>query len=213
MLKHKTDLKERDIDSSKRNIDVHFLDDGAAIFLELPSAQELLSLNEGYKAKFSITSLAQKDTLNLVIRWRHELERLQSKYDRFKHSSNYLVNLASLADMVGENALAAEYLEAASQLDDSRYIKNEIGNSLLKQKKFSDAENFFNHINIDDDLYPKLRLAFFSVLNNDIPKSKGFIEAALAFSPDNYEANLFYGTLCLWAGELEKAIRSFRIAI
>jgi tetratricopeptide (TPR) repeat protein len=191
MLKHKTEVKERDIDPSPRNIEVYFLDNDGSIHLELPSAQEIALLRDNYKPKFSVSSLSERDGLNLRGAFKAELDDLLTKYDRYKDSPNYLVRIANLSELVGDNRLAEEYMRSAYEKDSDTYKKHQIGNSLVHQNRLGDAEDYFYQI--DDDLSPyvKLRLAFFAAVNQKVDQSMAFLEDALELEPDNYDANLF----------------------
>lgn len=213
MLKHKTDLKERDISVSDRGINIYFLENGESVLLELPSAEELAQLKAGYTGKFSVEKLSSKDVFGLYDSYRDELERLSRMSEKYKDSSTFLVNLANLSDLMGDYATSEKFLREATKFDNAELIKHEVGESLIKQNKLAEASSFFKLIDKDNDSYTKVRLAYFCALNGDFDLTRQYVEEALKIAPDSYENNLFYGALSLWAGELEMAVRSFRVAI
>lgn len=213
MLKHKTEVKERSISVSARAIDIYFLENSESVVLELPSAEELALLKTKYSGKFSVEKLTTKDVFGLRDSYRSELQRLASKYEQYNDSSTYLVNLANLADLIGDFPLSESYLKKASEVDSSKLIRHEFGESLLKQKRFNEATDFFKNIDNDSDSHTKLRLAYFFALNGELDKTREYVKQALHISPDSYETNLFHGALSLWAGDLERAVRSFKVAI
>ena len=213
MLKNKSDLKERDIEFSPRNIDIHFLDNGDSIILELPSADELMILKEKYTPKFSISSLPHKDIFNSRQQYKDELNRLQNKYEKYKESSSYLVNMSNLASLIDDDTNVKKYLDEASKVDTASYIKHEIGNYFIKKKDFDTARTYFLSIDNQNDVYTKLRLAYFSTLNEDLEQAQVYVEEARDIEPDNYDVNLFYGAILLCRKELEQAVRAFKVAL
>ncbi|MES9904903.1 MAG: hypothetical protein ABW168_19785 [Sedimenticola sp.] len=212
MLKHKTNVKTRDVKVVSRNIEILFLDDVEPLVLELPSADEIALLRDGYEFKISYPEIAKTDNFNLKEKYQHEIDRLLEKYEKYEHSPSYLVGLSNLSELVGNDEDVAKYLTQAEEKDESTYIKHEIGDNLIKRGLVNDAQKYFSSLDLNEDLYANLRLAYFSTVNSDMDAAEAFVSKALEIDELSYSARLFFGAICLWKRNFEQAVLNYKIA-
>ena len=212
MLIHKTNLKARDVKVTSRNIEIMFLDGVDPLVLELPSAEELEHLRDGYEYKISYPEIAQYDIFNLKEKYQYEIDRLLEKYKKYEGSSSYLVGLSNLSELVGKDEDARKYLEEAGKRDDSNYIKHEIGSILINSGSTEEAYNHFLSLDLENDAYANLRLAYFSVVNNEIEEAEAHVKKAIEIDESSYSSRLFYGAICLWKKDHEQAVLNYKIA-
>jgi tetratricopeptide (TPR) repeat protein len=212
MLNSKSEVNDRDVKIVPRSIDIIFFDQNSPIAIEIPSAEELSEFRIGYELKLSIPEVSQNDVFNLRSQYQDEFKRLVEKFDDKDISKTYLLNLADLAEYSNDNEKAFTYIKRAIELDETNYSKNKLGDNYVNRGLKEDANKYFNSIASSGNGYAHLRTAYFHLLNRNLDGASLHIEQALAIDPLDFKSRLFHGALCLYKGELEKAIRSFKIA-
>ena len=110
MLLNKSAITTRDAKLTPKSIEIQFFEDGVHLALELPSAEELASIRDGFRIKLSFPDISKKDILNLREQYQDEINYLLGKYSKYKESSSYLVDLSNLSEMLGKNGEAFGYL-------------------------------------------------------------------------------------------------------
>lgn len=213
MLNHKSQLMRRGVDVLPRDIDIFFNDNAVCpLRFTLPSEQEIGEFKKGHRVQISICEIADNDPLGVFQSLSSEYMLLSEKYEKFSESSTYLTRLSNMSELLGNLEESKDYIKKAIEMDEDPFLKNELGDILLKQGHKKDAERLFLSNEIDTDLYSNLRLAFLATSENDIDSAEKYVKNALIIDPLSYKARMFHGAIELWLGNWEYAIRSFRVA-
>jgi tetratricopeptide (TPR) repeat protein len=212
MINHESELNERDVKIVPRAIDIIFFDQDSPIALELPSAEELLDLRNNYDLKLSIPEIVKNDIFGIKDQYRNEFKRLVDKFGDEDISKTYLLNLADLADHSDDHDKAFSYINRAIKLDKTNYSKNKLGDSLIAQGLNENAFEHFKSIVNTEDVYSHLRLAYLYTLEKKLVQAEEHVQHALNIDEIDFKARLFHGAICLWKGDIQSAILSFKIA-
>lgn len=214
MLDEKSKIRNRDIEIQKRSVEVYFFDkEGFSASLEVPSPEELDVLRDAAQLKLSPKGLQRlQDPFGLRARQEEELNRKLDKYHKYSDSSTYLVRLANLTENMEGSSAAHSYLKRASQIDTDITLKHELGENLVSQDEFLQAEELFHDCDLSHDVYANLRIGSLLILQNKINEAEEYVLRALDIDPCSHEAQMFEGTICLSRGHAELAVRRFKTA-
>ncbi len=212
MFDLKLETDSRDVQLVPRNIDV-YIDDGFPFALELPSANELMKLESLEQPSFSVKQLVEQDTASIQDECQREIRRLLKHRDRFESSASFYKHLSNFTDLMGDYEQSREYISQALERTDSLYLRQELGENIIKQGFNDDALEYFENLAVEEkDVYSLLRVAYFHAINGDLDKVKQRVLDAYEIDNSDFGVQMFLGVLCLGKGENEMAIRCFRVA-
>ncbi|MEI6545254.1 MAG: tetratricopeptide repeat protein, partial [Methylococcales bacterium] len=100
----------------------------------------------------------------------------------------------------------------AKKLSYDPFFDHRIGDNLIFRNQTAEAEKLFLSLDLKNDVYANLRLAYFSIQKNDFDAASIFVQSALEIDYLDYSARMIDGVLRLIHGDYELAIQSFRVA-
>lgn len=196
-----------------RPIELVFADNGlSSLTLILPPLEDMAEMDSLRRVHFSLKEFAANQWDRLADIFTGELDALEQKSERFGDSPTFLNRLANLAEITGDRVREEGYLQRMRQLSDDEFVEHRLGDNLIAQNMHPEAEKLYSQLNLSQDAFANLRLAFFHVQRRDLNAALPYVTRAVEINPLDFSARLFEGSLRLVRGEYELAIQSFRFA-
>jgi len=213
MLNNTVPVAPKELSVVSSPVEVVLAEDGSnPLALVLPPFDDLAEIESLRGRNFSLRERVQFHWRDLEDRFAVELEALQRKRSRFANSPSYLGKLADIAELAGKQQVELEALRGAiGNGGDVRFARR-LGDVLIGQLRYTEADQFFSGTSLRDDWYVKLRLAFLRIREKDYESAILFATRALEIAPFNFATLLLHGGLQLVSGQFERAIRDFRSA-
>lgn len=180
--------------------------------LVLRPDSDLRAINELPKRRLSVRKLADQMEVEFRDVFRHELEQLRGKLDRFQGSTALIGKLASLAREAGEHESERAFLQEAAAVSGDAYFENRLADSMLRAGETARARVLLEALRGKDDLPGLLKLAAILVRGAELSRARTLVDRAIDLDPSDFGARLFDGGLCLAEGNFRGAIHSLRIA-
>ena len=213
MLNYKTEIVTRNVEIIPKDIEIYFNEDERNIIrLILPSMEEISDFRSNVKFQLSISEIVQENNIELYSGFKDVYEQEILKYEKYGDSSTYLTKLSNYCELFGDLETSKKHAKKSTEIDPDVFHKHELAEVLIKQGMQGDAESIFSACDLNKDVHANLRLAYFSIIHNDIPKAKMYVEKANSIIPDNFKTRMFLGAINLWERDWERAILNFKIA-
>ncbi len=213
MLSNKGAVGQRRLSVAPSPIEIVLADDEAGplalILPPLDDMEEMESLKDGH---FSLRAHAEIGQGELGHYFTDELATLERKRARFADSPTFLAKLADMAELAGNREAEFGYLRAASAIHNDPNVQHRIGDNLIARRKLGDASRLFGGLNLANDEYANLRLAYLKIQEGDLDGALRSATMAVEVAPDDFGCLLLEGALRLAHRQFERAIRSFRVA-
>lgn len=208
-------IKKEKMEVERREIEVVLEDDSLRpIKLSFPAVDDLESIRDSFFSKISVHEIAEDIDLCDVITLQSELEKYYSKFEKFKDSPTFLIQIASLHQLLHENEKAEEILRDAYRRFGCEHLRHALGDELVLRNKITDAEALYAEVGEDsDDAHTLLRKAFFALNAHKTDVAERLITKAESIDPLDYTTLVFKGGIELYKGEYDRAIRNFRLAV
>lgn len=216
MLNNKADISQRKVVIKPSELIAYFgQEDEGSLVLELPSAEQLREFREDFSrhTKISLSSIAELNNEKKTQTYKYILAQLDEKKEKYGDSSTYLIHRSNILKDLGEDKEATENILRASLYDNRPYLKNLLGDSYIFNNEYKKARELFQSKELSNDLYSLVRMAYFSVIDNDFETAQDFINKALEIDSTDYNSRMFDGVLKLHNQQWELAVRSFRVAL
>lgn len=213
MLTNNLPIQRDKLEVTPRPVELMFAEDGLApLTLILDPLEDLAEMNAHRQMNFSLKEYAAVEWDKIASVFAEEMEALQYKEARFHNAPTFINRLANLAELAGDRKREEDFLLRIRELVDDEFVEHRLGENLLAQGKSADAEELFSNLNLQQDAYANLRLAFFQVKRRDLDAALLFVDRAVSIDPLDFGVRLFEGSLHLVRGEYDLAIQSFRFA-
>lgn len=213
MLGAKLPNEQTDVVVQPSVIEVVLAEEGAApLSLISPPFEDLSEINAFRGTEYSLKDIANNawdSTRELFV---HQLDSLKNKSSVYGDSPTYLNRLANWAELAGKYEEEEKFLKLASQKTHDYFFSHKLGENLINQHRFVEAEKFFSEQNLETDMRANLRLAYFHTQRKNIDGAMFAVKKAISIDPLDFSARLFEGALYLINGFYRQAINSFRIA-
>lgn len=194
-------------------VELMFSEDGVApLTLILDPLEDIAEMDAHRKMNFSLKEFADVEWDKMANIFAEEMESLQNKDARFHNAPTFINRLANLAELSGDREREESFLLRIRELVDDEFVAHRLGENLLARDKVADAETLFLNLNLQQDAYANLRLAFFEVRRRNLDKALVFVDRAVSINPLDFGVRLFEGSLHLVRGEYDLAIQSFKFA-
>lgn len=175
--------------------------------LEMPSIRKLQS---GEKMINDVTFEVQQRAQWVDSILQQEFERLVNKQVQFGWTFRLAAKLSGLAIQLGKTDEAIRFIRHALDLREDRSLRFELAELLRQKGEREEASRILSGLN-DVDFEPAiLKLAELKVYERDLESAKANVMRALTLAPNSWRANLLSGTISLFRGELDSAIRELR---
>ncbi|MBR8064354.1 tetratricopeptide repeat protein [Burkholderia ambifaria] len=185
---------------------------GSVLSVLMPPIEDIAEIDRLKVAQFSIDEVMIRNSAISGSAFSVELSEQLKKQSLHAYSPVFNNRLANLAQLAGDRDLEERFLKKAVELSGESYFFDRLGENLILQERFADAEKLFSERNLEKDLHANLRLAFFHVKRSDFSAASKILNRAVEIDPLDYSSRLFQGSLSLVAGDPLSAIRVFRIA-
>jgi len=208
-------VKKESIEVERKEIEV-ILDDESLrpIKLSFPAVDDIESIRKSFFSKISVHEIAEDIDIWDVRTLRSELEKYYSKYDQYKDSPTFLIQLASLHQMLHENEKAEEILWDAHRRFDREHLRHALCDELVMSNKITEAEALYSEVTEDSgEAHTLLRKAYFAINAHETDVAERLIARADLIDPFDYNTLVFKGGIELYKGECDKAVRNFRLAV
>ena len=213
MLENNLPQTDKDIVVGRIPIEIIIEDEGLMpLSILLPSLEDILEMKALKNTHFSLKEHAEQAFSQFRQGFKDELESLEKKSERFSNSPTFLNRLANFAEFSGQREKEAEFLNLAKKLSYDPFFDHRIGDNLIFRNQTAEAEKLFLSLDLKNDVYANLRLAYFSIQKNDFDAASIFVQSALEIDYLDYSARMIYGVLRLIHGDYELAIQVFRVA-
>lgn len=213
MLTNNLPIQHDKLEVIPRPVELLFADDGVApLTLILDPLEDLAEMHAHRKMNFSLKEYAAVEWDKMAGIFAEEMQVLQHKEDRFHNAPTFINRLANLAELAGDRSREENFLLRIRELVDDEFVEHRLGENLLARGKIDDAEKLFTGLNLQQDSYANLRLAFLQVKRKDLDAALLFVDRAVSIDPLDFGVRLFEGSLHLVRGEYDLAIQSFRFA-
>jgi tetratricopeptide (TPR) repeat protein len=214
MLTNNVPTSDKDIVVERTPIEIVIINEGGIpLSLLLPSFEDILEMKALECTHFSLKEHAAEAFLKFQQGFKDELESLERKSDRFSNSLTFLNRLAIFAEFSGQREKEAQFLNLAKSLSHDSFFDHRLGDNLIFRNEALEAEKLFASLDLDNDIYANLRLAYFSIQREDFNAASVFVHKALEIDSLDYGARIIEGVLRLIQGDYELAIQSFRAAV
>jgi tetratricopeptide (TPR) repeat protein len=187
-------------------------DGSRALTLVLPPLDDLAEIDA---LKSQLVSLDESSDLLLEERRERLAAVLKShkhKLERFSDSPILLNRLAILAAASGDREQESYFLELARDSADDDFFAHRYADNLVATKKYKEAREIFESMDLRVDAQANLKLAAFHLRDDDFNLAEDYVRQALEIDPLNFNVRLFDGGLALAKAQYDRAIHSFRIA-
>jgi tetratricopeptide (TPR) repeat protein len=191
---------------------VLFEDGLSPLSMVLPPYEDMAEIASFKDGNYSISDLMAGTSEHDVLAMNRERARLERKREIFSSSPTFWNRLANIASVASDGDAEASYLDHAVRLSPDEFFMNRIGENLVARERLSEAEKFFQKLDLDTNLHANLRLAAFFAAKKDIASASARVAQALKIDPLDFNARLFDGALKLFIGEHASAILSFKVA-
>ena len=213
MLTPELPKKQEELIVLPQDIQVVLLEDNSeSLSLILPPIEELQEIEMLKSEQVSVRDKSFATETSLALGYKQELGRLKLKLARFSKSPTFLNRIANLAAAAGDRDEEAEFLMLANKLHADAFFAHKIGDNLVARNLGSQAKRHFAGLNLENDVYANLRLAYFHVHENELIRAAECVARAVEIDPLSFSARLFEGGLRLARRDFEGAIHSFRVA-
>lgn len=213
MLANKLPEEQANVIVVSRPIEVVLTEEGVTpLSLVLPPLEDLMDMRALQHASFSLSEYAQATWAKFEGVFRHELSLLEQRADEFSESPTFLNHLANLAELGGDRDKEGRFLAIGHKKFGDVFFKHRVAENLIVRHKTVEAEKLFREMDLRQDVFANLRLAYFHVQRREIDSAFEAVARAVGIDPLHYGARLFEGALRLLRGEYQSAIHSFRIA-
>lgn len=213
MLTNNLPVQHENMVVAPRPIELIFAEYGLTpLTLILQPLEDIAEMNAYSTVNFSLKEFAAIEWEKFGSIFAGELEALEHKDDRFRDAPTYLNRLANLAELSGDRSREESFLQRVRDVADDEFVAHRLGENLIARKLIRDAEKLFSSLNLEQDAYANLRLAFFHVQRKDLDAALASVNRAVSIDPLDFGVRLFEGSLHLVRGEHELAIQSFRFA-
>ncbi|NQV68849.1 MAG: hypothetical protein HQ498_02370 [Pseudohongiella sp.] len=215
MLNNQLEAKKSHLEIKQKLVELCFDSQARYCFeLKLPSEDEVKAAHSNIVPALSVRGLESENYIGWGDGFRQEYSRQLIKYESYKNSAVFLSRLSSLAAELGEDDESRMYLEEAKTLSpENLFLKHKLGNLLIDNEKYEEALKLLTRSDLEIDSYANLQKAKICMNNSDIETAQSYVFKALEIDNTNYEARLFAGTLSIYHGEWERAIRHYRVAL
>lgn len=213
MLANNLPQKRENLEVTPRPIELMLAEDGInPLTLILQPLEDISEIQAHSKMNFSLKEFA-------AIKWEQfegvfadQLETLEHKSVKFNDAPTFFKRLANVAELVGDRGREESYLLRARELSNDEFVAHRLGDNFIARNLIEDAENLFSSLNLAQDVYANLRLAYFHVQRKDMDAALASVACAALIDPLDFGTRLFEGSLHLIRGDYRQAIQSFRFA-
>lgn len=213
MLANNPPLQRKNLEVTPRPIELMLAEDGVnPLTLILQPLEDIAEIQAHSKMNFSLKEFAAIKWGQFESIFADQLTELEQKADRFHDAPTFFNRLANVAELVGDRVREEGYLRRARELSDDEFVAHRLGDNFIARNLTQEAEKLFSSLNLEQDVYANLRLAYFQVQRRDMDAALAAVTRATLIDPLDFGARLFEGSLHLVRGEYEKAIQSFRFA-
>ena len=213
MLTNQLPAKNTDLVVLPRPIELVFSENGlSSLTLILPPLEDMADMDALGKVHFSLKEFAANQWERFADKFAGELDALENKSARFQNSPTFLNRLANLAELAGDRDREEGFLRRLRDVVVDDFVEHRLGDNLIARGMHRDAEEFYSQLNLREDAFANLRLAFFHVQRRDLEAALPFVRQAVSIDPLDFSVRLFEGSLQLVRGQYELAIQSFRFA-
>lgn len=213
MLTNNLPAQRENIEITPRPIELVLAEDGVSpLAIILQPLEDIAEMKAYSKMDFSLKEFAAIERGKLENIFAGELEALEHKEDRFHDAPTFFNRLANIAELTGDRNREEGYLLRVRDLSDDEFVAHRLGDNFIARNLTSDAEKLFSSLNLEQDIYANLRLAYFHVQRRNLDAALASVNRAALIDPLDFGVRLFEGSLHLVRGEYAQAIQSFRFA-
>lgn len=214
MLNEVVAQDKQEIEVIPRHIEV-LLDDEKKfpLILELPPAEELQTIQALYVNKISVKEIVDDSGAIWANAFNQQLQRNMEKLDEYSDSATFLNQLASLNELAGKPEAATDLIKQAIEKEPLLVFRHKLGTNLFFRNKLDVAKQLFTSLDLKNDAYANLRLAYLAIKEHNFVEAQQLIHAGIKADPLDFRVRLAAGAIALARGNIAEAITNFKIAL